>query len=185
LGIDHIADFKGYDHILFIVTLCAVYQYTQWKNILVLVTAFTVGHSTTLVLATLRIVTVRSSLIEFLIPLTIFITGLSNLISNHELVSEGLQKMKYGASMFFGLIHGLGFSSYLRSLLGRESDIVLPLFAFNVGIEAGQLIIVSCIFMLTFLFVNIIHLKRKIWNIVLSLAGMTMATWLMIQRWPF
>ena len=126
LGLQHIADLKGYDHILFILTLCAVYSLQDWKRILLLVTAFTIGHSLTLVLATLNLLRINTDLIEFLIPLTIFLTALANVLARNARVSPLLHILKYAAALFFGLIHGLGFSSYLRSLLGSEKGLALP-----------------------------------------------------------
>ena len=149
LGLQHIADLKGYDHILFILTLCAVYSLKEWKRVLVLITAFTIGHSLTLALATLDLIRVDGDVIEFLIPLTIFITALANLMARKQQVSPLHHYIKYSAALFFGLIHGLGFSNYLRSLLGAERGLTLPLFSFNVGIEVGQIIIVSVIMVLT------------------------------------
>ena len=145
LGIQHIADLKGYDHILFILTLCAVYRLTEWRKLLILITAFTIGHSLTLVLATLNLVRIDGDLVEFLIPLTIFLTALANILMDKKKVSSTLHYVKYAAALFFGLIHGLGFSNYLRALLGGEKSMVLPLFSFNLGIEAGQVLIVFCI----------------------------------------
>ena len=184
LGISHIADLQGYDHILFLLVLCAVYTFTQWKQVLILITAFTLGHCTTLVLATLNIMRVSGDWIEFLIPVTIFITAVVNIIQKKEFVSPALHLAKYTTALFFGLIHGLGFSNYLRSLLGTESNLVKPLFAFNLGIELGQIIIVALIFILTFIVVNLMILKRRDWNLVLSGAGLGIALILMVERFP-
>ena len=185
LGLQHIADLKGYDHILFILTLCAVYNLKEWKRVLVLVTAFTIGHSLTLALATLDLIRVDGDLIEFLIPLTIFVTALANLLARKEQVSPLLHYMKYGAGLFFGLIHGLGFSNYLRSLLGAERGLVLPLFSFNVGIEVGQIIIVSIIMVLTKVVVDLFGMPKREWHVLLSGAGMGISLVLMIERFPF
>lgn len=178
-------DFKGYDHILFIITLCSVYSINEWKRVLILVTAFTIGHSTTLVLATLHILHIDTGLIEFLIPLTIFITALFNTIYRQEKVGITLHRLKYLAALFFGLIHGLGFSNYLQGLLGKESGIVKPLFAFNVGIELGQLIIVSLVLGITWLVVNRLKAPRREWNLVLSGAALGISLILMIDRFPW
>jgi hypothetical protein len=185
LGIEHIADFKGYDHILFITTLCAVYLFKQWRQVLVLITAFTVGHTTTLALATLHIIHFSSKWIEFLIPVTIFLTSIGNIYERSDVVKPGAHYFKYGAAMFFGLIHGLGFSFYLRSLLGMENSIVLPLFAFNVGIELGQLIIVSVVLLVTHILVNWLKFQRREWSLVLSGAGMGISLILISQRIPW
>jgi len=185
LGLQHIADLKGYDHILFILTLCAVYSLKEWKRVLVLVTAFTIGHSLTLALATLDLIRVDGDLIEFLIPLTIFLTALANLFARKHQVSPLLHYLKYTAALFFGLIHGLGFSNYLRSLLGTERGLVLPLFSFNVGIEVGQIIIVSIIMLLTKVVVDFLGLPRREWHVLLSGAGLGVSLVLMVERFPF
>jgi len=142
LGIEHITDLNGYDHILFLMALSAVYLLTDWKKVLILVTAFTIGHSLTLALATLKIITVPVDLIEFLIPVTIFISAFSDFFYKKKINEKKIHHFKYSLAMFFGLIHGMGFSNYLISLLGSESNIVMPLFAFNLGLELGQIIII-------------------------------------------
>jgi hypothetical protein len=185
LGLDHIADLKGYDHILFILTLCAVYSLKEWKRVLVLVTAFTLGHSLTLALATLDLLRVDGDVIEFLIPLTIFVTALVNLFAGKQRVTSLQHYLKYSAALFFGLIHGLGFSNYLRSLLGAERGLVLPLFSFNVGIEVGQIFIVSIIMLLTKVMVDLLGVPRREWHVLLSGAGLGISLVLMVERFPF
>jgi len=185
LGIDHIMDLKGYDHILFIITLCSVYKLSEWKRVLILITAFTLGHSVTLALATLNLVSVSTGLIEFLIPLTIFLTALFNAINKGVNVNKLLHTIKFIAALFFGLIHGLGFSNYLRSLLGQESSIWKPLLSFNIGIEIGQVIIVAIIMCITWLVVSIFKAPRREWNLLLSGVGLGIALILMIERLPW
>ncbi|MFC2086658.1 HupE/UreJ family protein [Bacteroidota bacterium] len=137
LGVGHITDLQAYDHILFLIVLCAVYHIKQWKKTLILITAFTLGHSLTLALAALKLLKINTAYIEFLIPVTILITSILNLFIRNFVVTPRLHLYKYILTGFFGLIHGLGFSNYLIQLLGEESNIVLPLFSFNIGIEAG------------------------------------------------
>lgn len=176
LGKDHILDYKhGYDHILFIVALCAVYLMRDWKKILILVTAFTIGHSITLALSTFDIISINQELIEFLIPVTIFITATSNIFRSTEL-SERTTYINYGYALFFGLIHGLGFSNYLKTILGKAGSIVTPLFAFNVGLELGQIIIVSIFLIISFILVDLFTVNRRDWKMVLSavIAGMAL-----------
>jgi len=185
LGLQHIADLKGYDHILFILILCAVYRLKEWRRVLILVTAFTIGHSLTLALATLNLLKVDGDLIEFLIPLTIFITALFNVINRKGKVSMRQHYMKYTAALFFGLIHGLGFSNYLRSLLGSEKGLVLPLFSFNVGIEVGQILIVCIIMLLSKVVVDLLRMPAREWHLVLSGAGLGISLVLMYERFPF
>lgn len=168
LGLDHILDINGYDHILFVVALCALYQSSDWKKVLILVTSFTIGHSVTLALATLKIISFNPDLIEFLIPVTILITAISNLFTNEEQVASGKILRNYLYAGFFGLIHGMGFSNYLSALLGKDESIVLQLFAFNVGLEIGQIVIVVIFMLLSFVVVSWIKLKRKYWKMTVS-----------------
>lgn len=171
LGKDHILDYaNGYDHILFVVALCVLYITRDWKKLLILVTAFTIGHSITLALSTLRVVSVKAELIEFLIPLTIFITAVSNLFKNENEVSDGPMQMSYVFASFFGLIHGLGFSNYLKSLLGKDQSIVTQLLAFNLGLELGQIIIVVLFMSTAFVVVDLFGLNRRDWKMVISSA---------------
>lgn len=171
LGKDHILDYaNGYDHILFVIALCALYVSRDWKRVLILVTAFTIGHSITLALSTLRIVNVRSELVEFLIPVTIFITAVSNLFKNENNIGTKPMQANYFYALFFGLIHGLGFSNYLRAILGRDKSIVTQLFAFNVGLEFGQLVIVLLFMSVCFILVDLFGLNRRDWKMVISSA---------------
>ena len=185
LGIDHIADFKSYDHILFIVSLCVVYPLKQWRKVLILITAFTIGHSVTLALATLKIITINTRLIEFLIPATVFLTASGNLLQKSDNFNSNLHKFKYVAALFFGFIHGMGFSGYLQSLLGREANIIGPLFGFNVGIEMGQIMVLLSITLLSVLIVELLSARRREWILVWSGAAMGVSLLLMIERFPF
>jgi hypothetical protein len=171
LGKSHILDYaNGYDHIIFVVALCALYLTREWKQVLILVTAFTIGHSITLALSTLRIISVKVELIEFLIPLTIFITAVSNLFKNENNLTSKSVQLNYFFAGFFGLIHGLGFSSYLRSILGKDEKILTQLFAFNLGLEFGQLIIVAIFMAAAFILVDLFGLNRRDWKMVISSA---------------
>lgn len=171
LGKDHILDYaNGYDHILFVLALCAVYVVGDWKKILILVTAFTIGHSITLALSTLNMISVKASLIEFLIPLTIFITAVSNLFRKEASLTQSRVQMNYLFALFFGLIHGMGFSTYLKALLGKDQSIVTQLFAFNAGLEFGQIIIVGIFLAVSFIAIGIAGADRRDWKMVLSSA---------------
>ena len=145
LGREHIADLSGYDHILFIAALCIGYLPKDWKKILILVTAFTVGHSITLALSALDAVTVSAEWIEFLIPVTIMITALINILRKDVERKQRVVSLEFLLASFFGLIHGLGFSNYLKSLLGKDTSIINQLLAFNIGLEIGQLLIVVAV----------------------------------------
>lgn len=179
LGFEHITDLHGYDHMLFLLALCAAYQYDEWKKILVLVTAFTLGHSLTLALAVWNIIPVNAAWIEFLIPLTILATSVKNLLATNKRAATATYLMALG----FGLIHGMGFSNYLRSLLADE--FVMPLFAFNLGIELGQLLVVSVVFLLQFALFKTISVKHVWWARVISLSTGVISLLLVAQRIPF
>ena len=180
LGLEHILDVNGYDHILFVVALSAVYLFKDWPRVLILVTAFTVGHSFTLALATFNVVKIPPQLIETLIPITIIITAFSNLFRKTTRNPRNVQT-NYVYALFFGLIHGLGFSQYLKSLLGRDVSILKQLFAFNLGLEVGQIIIVALFLLLSFIVVTVLGVKHKSWNLIVSSLVMGIAMGLILK----
>ncbi len=142
-GFEHITDLAGYDHMLFLLILCSVYSFRNW-DWLILITAFTIGHCITLALSVLNIILLPSSLIEFAIPLTILISAIFRWIQVEKNENKSYQKDQkvYAVTLLFGLIHGLGFSNMLRSMLGSQADILQPLLFFNLGLEVGQIVIV-------------------------------------------
>jgi len=171
LGVFHILDFAGYDHMLFVMAIATIYLINDWRKVLILVTAFTIGHSITLALATLELIKYDLELIEFLIPLTISITALANLFTRDRQRFEVTQRkgyINYFFAGFFGTIHGLGFSSYLKVLLGAEQNIIKPLFAFNIGLEIGQMVIMIFFLMLSTLFVDFFGVDRRDWKLIIS-----------------
>lgn len=170
-GRDHILDYRfGYDHILFIVALCSLYVVRDWKQLLILVSAFTVGHTVTLALASLDIIPINEPLVEFLIPLTIFIAAVSNLFKDEDSIHQRNVHINYIYALVFGLIHGLGFSNYFRAILGKDRSIISQLLAFNIGIEFGQIIIVGIFLSAAFLFVDLFGVNRRDWKMVISSA---------------
>lgn len=177
LGIQHIADITAYDHILFVIALCVIYRLEDWRKLLILITAFTLGHSLTLGLSALGILVFPSNVIEFLIPVTILITAVLNLIRNKE--AKKMNMVHYLLPLFFGFIHGSGFSNYFKSLIGQEESVVKPLFAFNVGIEIGQLLIVSIFMAITYLVVRWIKIPHPTWSKIISSIIAALALYLM------
>ena len=182
LGIEHILDLQGFDHILFIIALCSLYTLRDWRKVLLLITAFTIGHSITLILATIGLFKVNTAWVEFLIPLTILLTAATNIFKRQEGFSSGKVYISYIYAAVFGLIHGLGFSSYLRSLLGRSSSIVEPLVAFNLGIEIGQILIVSLFLLVAGLLVVVAGVNKREWTLGISATIAGMAIMLLLQN---
>ncbi len=181
LGWQHILDLNGYDHILFVLVLCCSYTLKDWRRILWLITAFTVGHSITLALAVFKIIRIDTSWIEFLIPITILITALYNLPKKRK---QRNPYILYVMTLCFGLIHGLGFSNYLQSLLGQEANILLPLLSFNIGLEFGQLIIVFFVILLSELMLKIFAVSNRDWSFFLSSAVIGISFIMAIERIP-
>lgn len=183
IGYKHIADWRGYDHILFVTALCLRYLLKDWKKVLVLVTAFTIGHSITLALSVFNVINMPVAWTEFLIPVTIVITALSNALQP-DTAQKSKLPLVYFYALFFGLIHGLGFSSYLKSLLGKDQNVVSQLLAFNIGLEAGQLVIVAAAILISWLFVSLLKVPRRQYVIFASGAIFGIALKMAIERFP-
>ncbi len=180
LGFSHITDIKGYDHIIFLLALCSIYTIKQWRLVLVLVTSFTIGHSITLALSVFNLIKINSNVIEILIPVTIIVTSILNIV-NKKRINKRLIIIKYFAALFFGLIHGLGFSNYLKSLLGSDS-IIIELFAFNIGLELGQILIVITVLLISYLLVRLLHFDKRELNLLLSGAAIGISVILILER---
>jgi len=184
IGIDHILNPEALDHILFVAALCLRYLMKDWRKVIVLVTAFTIGHSVTLALSALGLVHFATRWIEFLIPLTIVATALNNLAQRPDRVEHPSRlPVIYFFALFFGLIHGLAFAGTLVSLVGKD-ELVLPLLAFNLGIEVAQLVVVAAILLISFIFVQGVKIRRIWWvrgaSALVLLASLKMA----FDRWP-
>lgn len=159
LGFQHILNWQAMDHLLLLLAITCVFTWSDIKQLLWLVTAFTLGHSLTLALATLGLLSINPAWVEFLIPCTILASALQNL-NFKDSKRRNSSKLPYYTVLFFGLIHGLGFSNYLQSLLGKESSIFSPLLAFNVGLECAQLIVVGLILVFTTGLMSFTRIKR-------------------------
>jgi hypothetical protein len=188
LGIHHILNIGAYDHILFITLLTIGYKPRQWKIVLALVTAFTLGHTVSLAVSTLGYIHVRRDLIEWLIVITIFITGVESFLAgevNDNRAFTVKYWLKYGLTMIFGLIHGLGFASTLVSLMGKETHLAIPLVSFNLGVELGQWVVIFFIMIISFVVMHFFKLRAIILNRVVPLAGIAVSIVLLIIRFPW
>lgn len=168
VGFDHILNVAALDHILFVLALVVIYKPKMVKQIVILITAFTIGHSITLIISALDLITYDQKVIEFAIPLTIVLTSLNN-IYNRKKDRKKAVTSNYVIALVFGLIHGLGFANYLKALL-FDGNIILELFSFNVGIEAAQLVVVFIFLIFSFFGSNYLFKKRENWVLFVSSA---------------
>ena len=161
IGLEHVLDYQAYDHVLFLIVLTVPYVFKDWRRVLLMVTLFTLGHMTSMILAVYGVVSVDRGVIEFLIPVTIFVSALYNVFT----AGRGAHKDKLGVlfitALFFGLIHGLGFSSFFKSLTAHLSSKILPLLEFGLGIEAAQIIIVLVVLIFGFICQTIFRFSRR------------------------
>ncbi|MEY3821101.1 MAG: HupE/UreJ family protein [Bacteroidota bacterium] len=182
IGFNHIANLSGMDHILFVAALCIRYQLPDWKKWLILVTAFTIGHSITLVLSVFNYLDFSTNWIEFFIPVTILITSISNMFVKKFSFNTKFPVI-YFFALFFGLIHGLGFSFYLKSLLGISQNIAPALLAFNLGLEIGQILIVMAILVISFIFVMLLKAPRRDFILIVSGGILALSLQMAIERY--
>lgn len=167
-GINHVLDINAYDHVLFLIVLTVPYMFKDWKRIFLLVTMFTLGHTLSLILAVYGIISVKAQMVEFLIPITILVVALFNVFTS----GKGAQKEKVGllflSTLFFGLIHGLGFAREFRMLLGDTDNKIVLLFEFALGIEIAQIIIVFAVLILGYISQSIFRFNKRDWIMVIS-----------------
>ena len=177
LGFDHILDVEGYDHMLFLLAMVAPFTYKHSKALLLLVTAFTLGHCLTLILGGLGWVNLPSSIVELGIAVTILMTAIYHLLRPSSTVTI----MTYSLILGFGLIHGLGFSGYIRSLLGQE-NVVLPLLTFNIGIELGQIVILAVILLVQWIWLKVEKTGHLYWRYGVSILAAALAIQMILER---
>ncbi|KJD36540.1 HupE / UreJ protein [Tamlana sedimentorum] len=167
-GVNHVLDINAYDHVLFLIALTVPYLFKDWKRVLLLVSMFTLGHTLSLVLAAYNIVSVNATIVEFLIPVSIFIVALYNVFT----AGKGAQKEKVGvlflSTLFFGLIHGLGFAREFKMFLGKSDNKLILLLEFALGIELAQIIIVFIVLFLGYLVQTLFRFSKRDWVMVLS-----------------
>lgn len=181
-GWKHIISSDALDHQLFILALAVVYTFTDWKKVLILITAFTIGHSLTLALSVMDVIRASSSWVEFLIPVTIVLTALWNLFNGKPAKNVNAN---YFIALFFGLIHGLGFANSIRMMLASDQSLGMGLFGFNVGLEAGQVVVVFIILLISKVLLDMAKVPQRIYIFVVSLAVGAFAARMAIERIPF
>ena len=183
LGWEHIISIDALDHQLFILALVAIFSFQDLKKVLILVTAFTLGHSFTLALSAFDVIRFPSNWVEFLIPCTIVFTALDNLIFSKN--EDKLIKLNYFLALIFGLIHGMGFANSVRMMLAKEQSIVIPLLGFNVGLEIGQIAVVIIVLSIFYILSTFLKLKKKHWVMLVSAPILVVSLKMAIERIPF
>ena len=184
-GFQHILDWNGYDHILYVISLCVLFAPKDWRKLLILVTAFTIGHSLTLAMSVLDVLVIKQSYIELLIPLTIMSTCIVNIFFRKKIDATRNSsnfKINYSLALVFGFIHGMGFSYLLKSMLGKEESVLYPLLSFNLGLEFGQIIIVVLMLLVSVFLARFTRIKKADVILVISSAVLLISTFLFIQR---
>jgi HupE / UreJ protein len=182
LGWEHIMSWNALDHLLFIAALAAIYLLKDWRQVLILVTAFTIGHSLTLALSVLDVIRFSTKWVEFLIPCTIIITAFSNLFQK-KFTAKSI-RINYFLALSFGLIHGMGFANTIRFILAEDQSIGWGLFGFNVGLEAGQIVVVTILLLVAYFIVNMLKVNRRDWVIFLSAGVFSLALKIAFERLP-
>lgn len=169
VGLHHVLNYKAYDHILFLIALIASLSFKDWRKVLILVTIFTIGHTLSLFLSVFDVVAINAAFVEFLIPLTILFTAIYNIIFIKKSIKNNQITIIDLVTLFFGIIHGLGFSNYIKSILiGTKSEKILPLSEFALGIEAAQIIVVFTVLLLGYIAQTVLKTNKRDWILVTS-----------------
>ena len=183
IGWEHIISPEALDHLLFLAALAAIYIFSDWKKVLILVTAFTIGHSLTLALSVLELVRLPDSWVEFLIPLTIILTACFNLLTSSD--SKNEIRFNYLIALLFGLIHGMGFANTIRFMLASDQQLWKGLLGFNVGLELGQILVVLVYLTIAEISMRMLRVRRRDWIIFISAGVFSLALKMSLERIPF
>jgi hypothetical protein len=169
IGMRHVLDIRAYDHVLFLIALTVPYAFKDWKRVLILISIFTIGHTLALMLSVFGVVIIKVNLVEFLIPITILTTAAFHLFTaGKSSKNESISIIGF-ITLFFGIIHGLGFANYFKTILsGSASDKLLPLLEFATGIEAAQIIVVFVVLVLSYIVQTFFRFSRRDWTLVMS-----------------
>ena len=169
IGLQHVLDIDGYDHVLFLIALTVPYAFKDWKRVLILVSLFTLGHTLALMLSVFEVVIIKASLVEFLIPITILITAFFHLFTAGKSGKKESITFVAFVTLFFGIIHGLGFSNYFKSILpGEKVDKLVPLLEFALGSEVAQIIVVLIVLLLSYIVQTFFRFSKRDWTLVMS-----------------
>jgi hypothetical protein len=182
LGLTHVLDINGYDHIIFLIVLAAPYLFSSWKKVLLLVSVFTIGHTISLFLSSYNLVMVNSSLVEFVIPVTIAVTAIFNIITSGRVSQNSKIGLMFFVTLVFGIIHGLGFSNYFKMIIGSSKFKFMPLIEFALGVELAQVIVVVLVLVLGGIAQSFLNISKKDWVLVLSSITLGLAIPMLLTR---
>jgi hypothetical protein len=183
IGWSHIISFSATDHLYFIAVLSILYQLADWKKVLVLVTAFTIGHAITLYLSALDLFRVSVEWVEFVIPCTIVITAAKNLLMPAQ--TKAGNKIQYAMALGFGLVHGMGYANYIRMMLSSDQQLVWSLFSFNIGLEIGQIFVVLVVLLISWILLRFNVISHRMLVMLFSLIVLGLSFFMAYQRIPF
>ncbi len=185
LGLNHVLDFAAYDHILFLAAMSLPFTFSSWKKVLLLATVFTTTHCLSLLLSVYDIVLIDGGLIEFLIPVTILLTAVFNLLYVKTLSKERSMVLHTLATAFFGLIHGFGFSNYFKMLMSGEDEQFSPLLGFATGIELSQVLIVFMVLALTYIVQSLFKIRHLHFIAIASILIVIITIPMLIDTFPW
>lgn len=169
IGLKHVLDIHAYDHVLFLIALAVPFSFKDWKQIVLLVSMFTMGHTLALLLSIFGIIAIKANVVELLIPITILITAVFNLFTEGKSSKKESINLVFFITLFFGIIHGLGFANYFKSILGGSpSSKLIPLGEFALGIEAAQIVVVFVVLVLSYIVQTIFRFSKRDWTLVMS-----------------
>ena len=169
IGLKHVLNVCAYDHVLFLLALTVTYEFKNWKKILILVSFFTLGHTLALFLSVFNVIAIKANIVEFLIPITILVTALYNIIFSGKSSKKNTITFIGIITVFFGIVHGLGFSNYFNSILpGKATDKLLPLFEFALGIEVAQIFVVILSLLLAYIIQTLFKFSKRDWTLTVS-----------------
>jgi len=169
IGLKHVLNVYAYDHVLFLLALTVPYEFKNWKQILILVSFFTLGHTLALFLSVFNVITIKANIVEFLIPITILVTALYNIIFSGKSSKKNTITFIGIITVFFGIVHGLGFSNYFNSIIpGKATDKLLPLFEFALGIEIAQIFVVFLSLLLAYIIQTLFKFSKRDWTLTVS-----------------
>lgn len=183
LGYDHVLDWKAYDHVLFFIVLTIPYMFKHWKKVLWLVTVFTIGHTLSLMLSVYDVIQFNSFLIESLILTTILVTAVFNIFTAGHNTAKNKWGLLFFITLFFGLIHGVGFSYYFKQIVAVEDNKLLPLLEFALGIEAAQLIVAFLVLIVSVIFSSVFRFNKRDWVMVVSAIVVGIVLPMLAEKW--